>query len=67
MKLRHYKLRMPSRAPSRSRFEQERKARAGQPIRKGSAADLLAADPAVADINFEPPRADIRLRPADLP
>lgn len=66
MKLRYYKLRVSRRAGSGPRFKQEQKARAGKPIRKGSAPDLLALDPAQADITFEPPRADIRSRPADF-
>lgn len=66
MKLRHYKLRIPSRAPSRSRSKQEQQASAGQPIGKGSAPDLLTLDPVRADTTFEPPRVDIRLCPAEL-
>jgi len=63
MKLRYYKLRVSRRAASGPRFKH--KARAGMPIRR-SAPDLLAFDPAHAGITFEPPRADIRLRPTDF-
>ncbi|MBA2962135.1 MULTISPECIES: hypothetical protein [Ramlibacter] len=66
MKLRYYKLRMPTRTPSGVRAKHKLKPRIGRGGYDAAIADLLALSPALADIDFEPPRLDIHLRPADL-
>jgi hypothetical protein len=66
MKLRHHKLRLPTRSGRTSRPESAQNDQAGRRVSETSIADLLAMQPSPANTDFDPPRSAIVLRSVDF-